>query len=634
VTASSTTRWHAAPCGLLVLRLDGTVLEANDLLVQWIDRPAPEVLGQLTLSALLSVGGRIYWETHLAPLLHVEGRLDEVAVELKTPGGRLPVLLTAVLSREEGVVHVALSGARERLTYEREVLAARTRAERSTSQLHALQVTTAALSRAVGVAAVGGALLDASVGPLNAASATLWLTDDAGTLTPHGSRGEAVAPPPLSLLLQSRTAGHHDGRVVVALHGQAALRGALSLQERDDPGGDPLDLEVLTAVGQQAGLALDRAELYEQSANVARELQHSLLAGEPPVDERFSVATAYRPGIELLEVGGDWYDVFLARPGVLAVVVGDVVGRGLRAASAMGQLRSAVRAIAGAGTGPAALLTRLDHFVEQVEAAGMATIAYAELDLASGRLRYACAGHPPPLLVPDHVAPQLLWGGRSTPLGGFVRPLERPEAEVALSPGDRLLLCTDGLFERRDRDLDEGLELLAIAAADLQPLSLPEAVSSLTSRLLQDETTRDDVCVLLLAWAGDRFERWLSADLMTLSAVRRELADWLSAHGIDDGVCADLVLAASEAVANAGEHGAGRLSSEQVSLRVRIEPSSQGADDVVLSVRDSGQWRTGARSHERGRGLLIMEALVDDVRVEKGAGTTVVLRKQISRRGS
>ena len=143
-----------------------------------------------------------------------------------------------------------------------------------------------------------------------------------------------------------------DGRVVVPLHGLSAWQGVLSLAPRTDAGADPLDLEVLTAVGQQAGLALERAQLYEQSASVAHELQRSLLAIDLPDDPRFAVATTYRPGVEMLEVGGDWYDVFLAAEGVLSVSVGDVVGRGLGAASAMGQLRSAVRAVPDRTPGP------------------------------------------------------------------------------------------------------------------------------------------------------------------------------------------------------------------------------------------------------------------------------------------
>jgi serine phosphatase RsbU (regulator of sigma subunit) len=332
----------------------------------------------------------------------------------------------------------------------------------------------------------------------------VWLLDGRDLLEPAGSLGEpaAGAPLPLRRGLEGRAAVAENGRFVVGLHGQAGLQGALSLAPSTDPL-DPLDPEVVTAVALQAGLALDRARLYEQSATVAHELQHSLLAATPPVDPRFEIAAAYRPGVEALDVGGDWHDAFLADDGVLAVVVGDVVGRGLRAASAMGQLRSAVRAVAGPGVGPARLLSRLDRFVGQVEDAAMATLVYAELDLSTGRMRYACAGHPPPLLLRATGEPQLLWDGRSTPLG-VVRPgVERTESEVTLGSGDRLLLYTDGLVERRDRRLEDSLRSLAAAACAVSDLPPDAAVPSLMETLLRDERGRDDVCLLLLLWLGD-----------------------------------------------------------------------------------------------------------------------------------
>lgn len=624
MTAAQPPTWDDSPVGLLTLDRQGTVLQVNRTLLGWIGRTADELVGQVPLTALLSVGGRIYWETHLAPLLSVDGRVDEVAVELKAGRERLPVLLTAVAA--DGGISVALSSARNRQVYERELLGARVAAERSSTQLQALQQATAALSRAVGAQGVGQALLSSAVGPLGAATATLWLSDASGALVVHGAAGEEpVGLPESGLLLQQREAVLDAGRAVVPLHGQNGLQGALSLSPRTDAAADPLDLEVLTAVGQQSGLALDRAQLYEQSASVARELQHSLLAIDPPVDVRYDVATVYRPGVEMLEVGGDWYDVFLVEPGVLGVVVGDVVGRGLSAASAMGQLRSAVRAVAGPGVGPARLLTRLDDFVEQVPAARMATLAYAELDLASGRLRYACAGHPPPLLMSPGGDTELLWEGRSTPLGGFFRALERTEAERRLRPGDRLLLCTDGLFERRDRELDEGLDVLATEAARLVGTPLPDAVRELTDTLLEDEQTRDDVCVLLLSWYAEAFERDLPADLLGLSALRHDLADWLAGHDLEPELRDDLVLATSEAVANAAEHGSGLRSDETVHLRVRLD----GNAEVVVAVADRGRWRTTSSSHERGRGMTIISALVDSVEVDDRDGTTVVLRRRI-----
>jgi hypothetical protein len=476
------------PCGLLAFALDGTVVEANGTFLEWVGRDAAE-LGRLRLQDVLAVGARIFWETHLSPLLHVERRLDEVALELRVPAGRLPVLLSAVVAPDGGLARAAVSSARERLRYERELQAARAAAEHSAARVAALQAATAALSDALGVDAVVAALLDAATGRLGGSAATVWLAGPGGGLGRRTSRGEQEPPP--------RPAG------VVALHGQAALRGVLSVAPATDAAADPPDLEVLGAVGRQGGLALDRASLYEHAAGVARELQHSLLAVDPPADPRYGVGAIYRPGVEMLEVGGDWYDVFLVEPGVLALVVGDVVGRGLGAASAMGQLRSAVRAVAGPGVGPARLLERLDRFVEQVEAAALATLAYAELDLATGVVRYACAGHPPPVLLPASGHGQLVWGGRSTPLGTYGQG-ERNQAELRLGTGDRLLLYTDGLVERRDRALDDGLAALVVAVAAAGGERLTDAVRAIADDLLRDERGRDDVCLLLLEWTGGR----------------------------------------------------------------------------------------------------------------------------------
>jgi serine phosphatase RsbU (regulator of sigma subunit)/anti-sigma regulatory factor (Ser/Thr protein kinase) len=629
--------WEEAPCGLLTMAPDGTVVDANDTLLGWLGRDRHDVVGRVRLPDLLAVGGRIYWETHLSPLLHVDRRFDEVALELTTPAGRLPVVVSAVVHTggQEGspdVAYVAIHAARERSRYERELRDARVAAERAAGQLRALQQATAALSGALGVDGVTAALLAAATGPLGAAAATLRLAGPDGE--PGGGRvltvPEAGTPQPVPEDAgRQRGAQVRDDRVVVPLHGLSALQGVLSMLPCTDAGADPLDLEVLTAVGQQAGLALDRAQLYEQSASVAHELQRSLLAIDPPDDPRFAVATTYRPGVTMLEVGGDWYDVFLATEGMLSVSVGDVVGRGLGAASAMGQLRSAVRAVAGPDAGPGALLSRLDHFVEHVEAAGMATLAYAELDLATGELRYACAGHPPPLLIPLEGEPRLLWAGRSTPLGAFSRPQHRAEARVRLQEGDRVLLYTDGLVERRDRALDEGLRRLQNAANHPPDLRLDDTVRQLTQTMLMDESTGDDVCVLLLAWNGSQFERHVPADLSALSATRTALSVWLSAHGVDHDTRLDVVLAASEALANAAEHGCGLRPTDHVHVRARVDRRSDGSDDIVVTVRDRGRWLTSTPTADRGRGLQIISALVDDLVVGDDEGTTVVLRRAL-----
>ncbi len=403
----------------------------------------------------------------------------------------------------------------------------------------------------------------------------------------------------------------------------------LSLRPRAGAGVDPLDHELLVPVGQQAGLALDRALLHEQSAGVAHELQHALLAVDAPVDTRFEVATTYRAGIEMLEVGGDWYDVFLADEGVLSVVVGDVVGRGLGAASAMGQLRSATRAVSEPGRCPAEVLAQLDRFVEHVPAAACATIVHAQLDLATGVVQLACAGHLPPVLVPRSAAPRLLWGGRSTPLGVVVPGQGRHDTSVQLTPGDRLLLYTDGLVERRDAGIDERLDVLEQASAGLVGVPLEAAVTDLVAGLLVDEQHRDDVCVLLLEWVGPVFERRLPADLRTLAEVRHDLRRWLADRGLDHRATDDVVLATSETLANAAEHGSGGRAGERVHLRVRLEQDGEHGDELVVRVTDRGRWRPATSSSERGRGLLIARALVDDVVVETGDGTSVLLRRRM-----
>ena len=488
------------PVGLLTLDAAGTVLDANATLLGWVGRPGPDVVGR-RIHDLLSVGGRIFWETHLAPLLHVERRLDEVALELSSARGRLPVLLSAVATGPDAgaAVRVAVSQAGERVRFERELRAARAEAEHAAARVAALQNVTAALATALGVDGVVDALLEAAVGPLGGAAATVWVPDANGVLLLHGQRGAGAGEAPGAVLLAAAQAVWDADRLVVPLRGQARLRGVLAVAPSADPGAEPPDLDVLSAVGQQAGLALDRAVLYEHNADVARELQHSLLAVDPPADKRFEVSATYQPGVEMLEVGGDWYDTFLVEEGVLAVVVGDVVGRGLRAASAMGQLRSAVRAVAEPGVGPARLLARLDRFVEQVDAASMATLAYAELDLDAGTLRFACAGHPPPVLLPAAGGARLLWEGRSTPLGAYGWS-GRGQAEARLDSRDRLLLYTDGLVERRNEALDERLAQLVDAAGRTRGLPLADAVRSISSELLRDAQGRDDVCALLLAW--------------------------------------------------------------------------------------------------------------------------------------
>ncbi|MCA1681074.1 MAG: SpoIIE family protein phosphatase [Actinobacteria bacterium] len=226
---------------------------------------------------------------------------------------------------------------------------------------------------------------------------------------------------------------------------------------------------------------------------IARQLQGSMLSHTLPSNPGLELDFAYRPAVTALDVGGDWYDAFcLDDDQTLGLVVGDVVGRGIEAAVTMGQLRSAVRALASTGLPPSRLLDALDRYTRRHEVGQGATLVYAELALKSGRLRYACAGHPPPAITAADGAPYLAWEGRSVPLDASVgAPIARDESELLLRPGERVVLYTDGLIESRLRDLDSGMdELLAELASN------PDVAAATLIHKLRDTDHADDVCVL------------------------------------------------------------------------------------------------------------------------------------------
>jgi serine/threonine-protein kinase RsbW len=289
------------------------------------------------------------------------------------------------------------------------------------------------------------------------------------------------------------------GATVLPLRARGRLVGSLILSAAQVRS-ELRDESLLGELAARAALALENARLYEREHRIAHAMQRSLLAGEPPRDPRFAVATRYQAGVEALEVGGDWYDAFAIGSGRLGVVVGDVVGRGLEAASAMGQLRSALRALTGAEASPGALLDRLEQFVEHFDVGRAATVALADIELETGTMRYACAGHPPPVLIQPGAPPQLLWDGRSPPLGAFPALRSRSEAQVRLLPGARLVLYTDGLIERRGRAMDDGLAELVGELGRRGSATPQQLVDELAVALDDPEGATDDVCLLCLAF--------------------------------------------------------------------------------------------------------------------------------------
>ncbi|MEV6346634.1 SpoIIE family protein phosphatase [Actinoplanes sp. NPDC051851] len=416
------------------------------------------------------------------------------------------------------------------------------------------------------------------------------------------------------------TDGDGLGCTVLPITARGHVLGTLSLRmpERRVAEADRIFLGELA---DRAGLAIENARLYEQERVVARTLQRSLLAADVPSgDPRFTVETHYQAAAQDLEVGGDWYDAFLITPNKLAVVVGDVVGRGLEAASTMGQLRSAIRALASAENGPARLLEGLDRFCQRVESARMATVVYAEIDLVAGEMAYACAGHLPPLLHAPAGAAEFLTQGRSGALGSRAGDRRRTEQRIRLRPGSRLLLYTDGLVERRDRPIDRGFEVLNRAFSRLRGAPMKGLTAGLADTMVGRDH-RDDVCLLAITLGTEeRLERMLGADPLQIALLRSDLREWMSAHEVDQDCVNAVLLGCSEAVANAIEHG---YRDDPFGV---VEVSATITDETVeIRVADRGSWRGNA--FVRGRGLMLIEESMDEVLFDRGDGTTVTMRR-------
>ena len=241
----------------------------------------------------------------------------------------------------------------------------------------------------------------------------------------------------------------------------------------------------------------------QDEREIAQELQRSLLAGELPSGPQIEVVAHYQPGGRGLEVGGDWYDAFWLDGDRVGMVVGDVVGRGIEAAAAMGQLRSATRAYASTGLRPGPLIESLDDFAKRHRVGAFATVVYVEVALAPLELRIASAGHPPPVLTESGGEPLLLWEGRSAPLMVQGRQARvREEAVRPLDTQSRLILYTDGLVERRAETIDEGLDRLLAEIRESDPSGPLSDLTRDLVRALEAGETDDDICVLAVSVGG------------------------------------------------------------------------------------------------------------------------------------
>lgn len=275
-----------------------------------------------------------------------------------------------------------------------------------------------------------------------------------------------------------------DGQVLGVLHISAKARGAFGAE----------DVQLLELVADRAARAILNARLYEQARGAALTLQRSLLPGRLPDLEGLRFAARYQPASVSDAVGGDWYDALPLADGRCAVIVGDVMGRGIPAAAVMGQVRTAMQAYAAEAVSPADALMRLDRLLDTRDDEWFATALVLYVDPVDGRMTACSAGHPPPLLVGGGEAAYLSIEP-GPPLGAPAGP--RRETDLELLEGATLVMYTDGLVEDRSRPLDEGLADLARHAAGA-PLVPAELIDRLLAGMLPRGAHVDDVAVLVL----------------------------------------------------------------------------------------------------------------------------------------
>ncbi|MET0763944.1 MAG: SpoIIE family protein phosphatase [Blastococcus sp.] len=290
---------------------------------------------------------------------------------------------------------------------------------------------------------------------------------------------------------------------IVPLVARGQTLGALGLFNREERGAlSQVEVDTAVEIGLRAGLALHHARLFGQQRDLADALQRSMLT-DPPEPDHSHIVVRYVPAAAGAEIGGDWYDAFLQPSGATVIAIGDVVGHDTRAAAAMGQVRGLLRGIGySSGGSPAEVLTELDGAIEGLALDTMATALVARLeqdedDLRAGRvkLRWSSAGHPPPAVLTADGEAMLLDGEHPELLLGVAPGTQRREHVTFLYPGSTVLLYTDGLVERRDRDLDAGTAELVEVLKECARLPLEDLCDQVLKRLFLPDA-QDDVAML------------------------------------------------------------------------------------------------------------------------------------------
>ncbi|WP_328535859.1 SpoIIE family protein phosphatase [Streptomyces sp. NBC_00344] len=428
--------------------------------------------------------------------------------------------------------------------------------------------------------------------------------------------GEPVLVPHVGEELSARISGEFEKRdlrplinnrslLIVPLKARDVVLGFMVLMRR--PGREPFDdIDRTTGaeLAARAGLVLDNARMYTYQENVAETLQDSML---PQVEARMAgcdIATRYLPGARLGRVGGDWFDSVKLPGSRTALVVGDVMGHGLNSAAMMGQLRTAVLTMATMEMPPSQLLRNLDDLAQRLGEQYLATCLYAVYDPIRSEIQIANAGHIPPVLVrAEDGRAELIELPTGAPIG--VGGVAFETATVRVRPGDRLVLCTDGLVEVRGQDIGDGLAALCASAAH-PAASMDDACDAIIRALNPSDGRKDDVALLMARVNGipeeDVAEWQLELDPREVSRARRLVRDRLLRWGRPDSAeTAELMV--SELVTNAVKNGR----TQQIRLRL------VRTDALLCEVSDDepapAALLNASADDEFGRGLLVVSSL-------------------------
>lgn len=387
----------------------------------------------------------------------------------------------------------------------------------------------------------------------------------------------------------------------------------------------PEDLALLRLAADRVALAISHARVYEREHRIAETLQRSLLPDRLPQPPGLEVAARYLPAAAEAEVGGDWYDMIATPTGAVGLAMGDVAGKGLQAASMVGRLRSALRAYVLEGHEPSRVVEQLNRLAWAEGAdTQMTTFIYAVVDPSEGRMTWVNAGHPAPLLLSEQRVPRLLEEGGSVPLGVLPFPTYE-QVSAPMEPGSAVLLYTDGLIERPGEHLDDGLDALATAVRQA-PAGSEALCDHLLDTLVPARGALDDVALLTLRNlpVSERVAVEFPAEPESLAQMRSLVRRWLRHSGGGEEDIYAVMTACGEAATNAIEH-AGAAGGAPFEL------SGYAHDgQVEITVRDRGRWRP-PREGDHGRGLELMEALMDTVEVTPSKeGTTVRMLRRFT----